>query len=458
MAIVNLNTIKNWFKTGLKPTQTQFWSTWDSFWHKNDQIPATNIDNLNSLLDEKADSQALDHKVDKVTGKGLSEEDFTSIEKAKLSGLSQIWELLSSGYVRLKDFAKSIQIKGLIIGDTPASATDSTVYQNVIEDPTIGGELINTSSTVERTANPTGTGYYFGNNLTVTSSGNDNRTGTKGLFTKTRKTGNYNSLAEYGHDNQVILTGGGTTSFLISLLSRLKTLGTEIQTIDGVARGHDIDLELNNPNTTGYFQSQHAAVRLKKGNINGADVLFMDFDIDHADPDLNVTGDLTYLVGGGGSDVAAMKTKLEAINKKFRFIHNQGSTESDFAGIINYNGDVLNIISATNKVLVNKEYLELKYVNLTTAQSIGGNKHFNNNVSTSGTLYVASTSTLGKLNVSGIAKFSQKVGIGTGTANLTSPLQISGLPVYADNAAALSANLTAGAFYHSGDGIVRVVY
>ncbi|PJE45217.1 MAG: hypothetical protein CUR32_01045 [Flavobacterium sp.] len=33
-----------------------------------------------------------------------------------------------------------------------------------------------------------------------------------------------------------------------------------------------------------------------------------------------------------------------------------------------------------------------------------------------------------------------------------------GLPVYTDNATALSHGMTAGAFYHAGDGIVRVVF
>lgn len=50
------------------------------------------------------------------------------------------------------------------------------------------------------------------------------------------------------------------------------------------------------------------------------------------------------------------------------------------------------------------------------------------------------------------------VGIGTGTAHATSKLQVVGLPVHADNATATAAGLTAGAFYHNGDGVVRVVF
>ncbi len=51
MAVVTITTIKNWFKTGLKPTQAQFWDTWDSFWHKHEQIPVDNIIGLQPLYD-----------------------------------------------------------------------------------------------------------------------------------------------------------------------------------------------------------------------------------------------------------------------------------------------------------------------------------------------------------------------------------------------------------------------
>ena len=56
--MATLNTIKNWFKTGAKPTQSQFWATWDSFWHKEDLIPASSIENLDEMFDEKADNDA----------------------------------------------------------------------------------------------------------------------------------------------------------------------------------------------------------------------------------------------------------------------------------------------------------------------------------------------------------------------------------------------------------------
>jgi hypothetical protein len=48
--------------------------------------------------------------------------------------------------------------------------------------------------------------------------------------------------------------------------------------------------------------------------------------------------------------------------------------------------------------------------------------------------------------------------VGIFTAAPTSPLQVAGLPIHGSNAAAIGAGLTAGAFYHAGDGIVRVVF
>ena len=52
----------------------------------------------------------------------------------------------------------------------------------------------------------------------------------------------------------------------------------------------------------------------------------------------------------------------------------------------------------------------------------------------------------------------QNGNVGIGIDTPTSKLQVVGLPVYANNAAAITAGLTAGAFYHAGDGIVRVVF
>lgn len=55
MAKTDITTIKNWFKTGLKPSQIQFWNTWDSFWHKDEKIPISSIEDLGNVIDNKSD-------------------------------------------------------------------------------------------------------------------------------------------------------------------------------------------------------------------------------------------------------------------------------------------------------------------------------------------------------------------------------------------------------------------
>lgn len=69
-----LSTIKNWFKTGLFPTQTQFWATWDSFWHKDEEIPTDKITGLMDWLNSKADTAQLSAKLDKGQYDGTAED------------------------------------------------------------------------------------------------------------------------------------------------------------------------------------------------------------------------------------------------------------------------------------------------------------------------------------------------------------------------------------------------
>ena len=86
MAKQTLNTIKSWFRTGLKASQRQYWDTLDSFWHRDKKIPIDAIDELDTRLNEAA--LDINSKVDKVAGKGLSSKDFTTIEQAKLAGIA----------------------------------------------------------------------------------------------------------------------------------------------------------------------------------------------------------------------------------------------------------------------------------------------------------------------------------------------------------------------------------
>uniref|UniRef100_UPI0039A574A6 hypothetical protein n=1 Tax=Ornithobacterium rhinotracheale TaxID=28251 RepID=UPI0039A574A6 len=132
MAKTDLNTIRNWFKNGLKPTQEQFWAWLDSFWHKDDKIPAENIQGLNEMLSgidlsskvENADfesfktsnSKELNQKVDKEVGKGLSTNDFTEELKNKLENFSNIAtadQTIDEGVERSIDVQGRLNITGL---------------------------------------------------------------------------------------------------------------------------------------------------------------------------------------------------------------------------------------------------------------------------------------------------------------------------------------------------------
>lgn len=67
MAVVSLDLIKSWFKRGLKPTESQFANTYDSFWHKLELIGMSAIDGLTLALSGKANLNH-GHEASEITG------------------------------------------------------------------------------------------------------------------------------------------------------------------------------------------------------------------------------------------------------------------------------------------------------------------------------------------------------------------------------------------------------
>jgi len=95
MAIVSLTTIKNWFKTGLKPTQSQFWDVWDSFRHKSESVPYESIEGLDAVLlaqDVKINAIALPDDVIK------DGEVYVSGTNVDILANDFIWRLLQVEY------------------------------------------------------------------------------------------------------------------------------------------------------------------------------------------------------------------------------------------------------------------------------------------------------------------------------------------------------------------------
>jgi hypothetical protein len=52
MAVVDRNTLKQWFVKGAKPIASQFAAWIDSFWHKDDMIPPDRVEGLQEVVDE----------------------------------------------------------------------------------------------------------------------------------------------------------------------------------------------------------------------------------------------------------------------------------------------------------------------------------------------------------------------------------------------------------------------
>ncbi|MGZ9736814.1 hypothetical protein [Flavobacterium sp. GNP002] len=63
--MATLAQIYDWFMTGKKPTQAQFWASWGSFWNKSESIPQSAVSNLSSTLNAKAEREQFElHKQD----------------------------------------------------------------------------------------------------------------------------------------------------------------------------------------------------------------------------------------------------------------------------------------------------------------------------------------------------------------------------------------------------------
>jgi len=109
MAKQSLYAIKNWFKTGLKPSQQQFWDTWDSFWHKDEIIPAANIENLDKRLDEKADQQAFArHLTDSLAHQALLASKSNLNHTHKIDQVDELQQVLN-GKATKQDISYAIE-------------------------------------------------------------------------------------------------------------------------------------------------------------------------------------------------------------------------------------------------------------------------------------------------------------------------------------------------------------
>lgn len=120
--MVTIAQIYDWFMTGKKPTQAQFWASWGSFWNKLEQIPQSAIAGLTTVLNAKAEKAQFDaHKTDTAAHAAL----FDAKEDKTQKGVA-------GGYVPLDEFVKIANeyltiVNDLVTGGATSLASAETV-------------------------------------------------------------------------------------------------------------------------------------------------------------------------------------------------------------------------------------------------------------------------------------------------------------------------------------------
>ncbi|CAM1350105.1 hypothetical protein [Tenacibaculum halocynthiae] len=255
--------------------------------------------------------------------------------------------------------SSKINILGDLIIDPQNSVTNiAGSYLTVKKESTEKG--INTSQFVDvkRTGTIPNTSNTIAGVFRSTNSSSVNVDGTTGMNIVGVYDGTGGGNYVYGAITTATHKGSGNINFLIPHSDKAKVEGTGIATIDYV-RGHSPSVILNNPNATiNYAQGIHPNVTVNAGTVTqDVNVMFLDIDVDTANAaNINIQGNMTYIRGGGGSDIEAA-----SVGGKKRFIWNEGATESDFNGVINVLNPVADITNATNKVLITKEYADQEY-------------------------------------------------------------------------------------------------
>jgi hypothetical protein len=131
----NINTILNWFKTGLKPTQAQFWASWTSFWHKDEMIPQSSVSDLTMVLNAKVEKDQFDaHKTDMAA-------------HSKLFAKAKVYELGEMQVFKKKAAADVDYIEGQQPGDYCVGAVfNENEEVELISADYLGGNITRKSS------------------------------------------------------------------------------------------------------------------------------------------------------------------------------------------------------------------------------------------------------------------------------------------------------------------------
>ena len=156
--VTDLNTIKLWFKTGLKPKQNQFWAWMDSFWHKEEKIPQDQIEGLTATLGGKVDVSSLANINSDIRNLNENKANTSDLDnKANVLDLNQKANADASN-INAQKFYEAIRSHIPVGGGTTADISKAEVSK-MIENITIGGaNLLKNTALPIFTANSQGRG------------------------------------------------------------------------------------------------------------------------------------------------------------------------------------------------------------------------------------------------------------------------------------------------------------
>ncbi|GIZ10295.1 hypothetical protein [Flavobacterium sp. UMI-01] len=117
------DTVKEWFKTGLKPTQAQFYSKFDFLRWRDEKIPISDIEEIEGILNEKADAEAFNNHVN---GVDAHEALFDAKQNANEKGEA-------NGYVPLDELTKIAAIYLNIVNDLVTGGSDALASAETVK-------------------------------------------------------------------------------------------------------------------------------------------------------------------------------------------------------------------------------------------------------------------------------------------------------------------------------------
>jgi len=453
MALQTLNTIKQWFKTGLKPTQTQFWDTWDSFRHKFEKVPVKDIDGIDELLLTKADKTILDnHLADKIAHAPQINTDWNSE-----SGFSQ---LLNKPEFKTINSESILGFGDIEISDNslPVSATIKGLVDNIALQE-LGGKdkLINGVRIGRGNANHENNLVIGRNGLASITTGNynvaiGNGDGEVEGPLQYLTTGNNNTMV--GSDAGVVTTTGGNNTGIGAAALFSNATGSN-NTALGAFALHD---------NSGSFNDAFGRNALRKNTTAVSNTAVGAFSLaENLTSPHNVAignSSLSKMASGLGQSTAigafcmsdATSTDKNAAIGTYALRYNTSGFSNTAIG---HTALGLNTSGNSNNAVGNYSLGAIT----TGAANIGIGKFAGRYLTTGiGNIYVGSEGVASDAEANGIINIGNRFIVKGQKISLIGTLNIGTTPVYDDNATALAEGLTTGDIYRTATGILMITF